>query len=329
MKKAPLVTVVTITFNLKKSGRERYFRQCLESVHNQTYQNIEHIVVDGDSKDDTLSLIKEYADKGWITYISEPDKGVYDAMNKGIKLAKGKYIAFLNSDDYYHNKRAVEISVEALERTGADYSFSNTRAIDATDDSEIGTWRGNISLIPFGTHYCHQSMFTKASVLGEVGGFDISHAVSADSDLMIKLIAMKKKHVFIPDRLVSYRSGGISNLHSGVTREEHSKAFCRYLGKDIGLTEEECSLLWNFSILGEKSFWFCLKFGRKLKKPDWMMEYYKRLFGYANLKNLVKKILPWAIITKIAFLKHLLKGEREYYRRLFKWINKKLKRPSR
>jgi len=81
----PLVTIVTITFNLIKAGREKTFRQCLESVHNGTYKNVEHIVIDGASKDGTLDLIKEYANKGWVKYISEPDSGIYDAMNKGVR----------------------------------------------------------------------------------------------------------------------------------------------------------------------------------------------------------------------------------------------------
>ena len=94
--KLPKVTVVTATYNLIKDGREKFFRQCVESIHNQTYKNIEHLVIDGASKDGTIDLIKEYADKGWIKYVSEPDKGMCDAMNKGIKIATGEYVAILN-----------------------------------------------------------------------------------------------------------------------------------------------------------------------------------------------------------------------------------------
>jgi len=324
MKKQPLVTVVTITFNLKKSKREKYFRQCLKSVHGQTYKNIEHIIVDGASKDGTVVIIKQYVEKGWIKYISEPDKGVYDAMNKGINLANGKYITFLNSDDFYHNNKAVELSVRALESSGADYSFSDTRAVNAKDDSEIGTWKGNINLIPFGTHYCHQSMFTRVDVLKEVGGFDMDHEVSADSDLMIKLVALNKKFAFVKDRIVSYRSGGLSNLHSQVNREEHSFAFYKYLGKDIGLTRKDCLDLWNFSVLTEKNFKYCLKLGLKLKKFGWAKEYYKRLFSFQNCKNHLKVSLPRPLARKLIFLSHLLRGEKDYYTRLFRWSMKKI-----
>ena len=83
----PKVTVVTVTRNLIKNGREQYFRQCLESVYEQVYSNVEHIVIDGASNDGTLDILKEYQKKKWITYYSEPDNGIYDAMNKGIKKA--------------------------------------------------------------------------------------------------------------------------------------------------------------------------------------------------------------------------------------------------
>ena len=113
-KEQPLVSIITITFNIISNSRKKLFVKCLESVHKQTYKNIEHVVIDGASKDRTVDLIKKYVKKGWVKYISEPDEGIYDAMNKGIKLAKGKYISFLNSDDYYSGKTGIEMSVETL-----------------------------------------------------------------------------------------------------------------------------------------------------------------------------------------------------------------------
>ncbi len=117
-----LVTIVTATYNLFKAGRSEYFRQCAESVHAQTYGHIEHIVVDGASTDGTLGLLKEYEDKGWLRVFSEPDKGIYDAFNKALARARGKYIAFLNSDDWWHDATGVEQSVHMLELTGAAFS---------------------------------------------------------------------------------------------------------------------------------------------------------------------------------------------------------------
>lgn len=306
----PLVTIVTITFNLKKEGREKYFRQCVESVHNQTYENIEHIIVDGASKDGTLGLLKEYTDKGWIRYISEPDKGMYDAMNKGIRMAKGKYIAFLNSDDFYNNKRAVELSINALEATKSDYSFADTKGIDCKDDKLIHVWHGNINLIPFGTHYCHQSMFIKTSVVKELKGFDTSYKVSADSDLMIKLVALKKKYIYIPEIIASYRSGGMSGRYILRTRKDHSSAFYKHIGRDMGLSLNECFSIWNFSLFKEKNICYCLKIGKKLKKEEWRKEYLCHLRKFDSVKKQIKFILPRKLGNWLGDIKYLMSSKK-------------------
>lgn len=306
----PLVTVITITFNLIKNGREKYFRQCIESVHSQTYTNIEHIIVDGASTDGSINLIKEYADKGWITYTSEPDSGIYDAANKGMNLAKGKYITFLNSDDFFHNKRAVELSVNALEKTMADYSFADTQGIDAEKNKLVDVWHGNINLIPFGNHYCHQSMFTKNDVLKEIGGFDLSYKVSADSDMMVRLVALEKKYIYVPECIVSYRSGGLSNQHIEQTRKEHSEVFYKHIGKKMGLTRDECFAIWNFSLFNEKSFFYCLKVGKKLKKTDWWGEYRKRLYSLDTFKKQVKRFLPRKARKAITDILYLVRSKK-------------------
>ena len=113
----PLVTVITVTYNLIKGKREKFIIQCLESVHNQRYSNIEHIVIDGASDDGTLPLLKKYESLGWIKLFSEPDTGIYDAMNKGILKANGKYVSILNSDDFFHNPEGIAISVKVFLRS--------------------------------------------------------------------------------------------------------------------------------------------------------------------------------------------------------------------
>ena len=125
----PLVTVITATYNLIKSKREKFIIQCLESVHNQHYSNIEHIVIDGASDDGTLPLLKKYESLGWIKLFSEPDTGIYDAMNKGILKANGKYVSILNSDDFFHDPEGIAISVRLLEENDADYSYADARVL--------------------------------------------------------------------------------------------------------------------------------------------------------------------------------------------------------
>lgn len=205
--KLPLVTVITVTHNLKKAGREKYFRECLQSVRSQTYQNIEHIVVDGASTDGTLEIIKKYESMGWVKYISEPDTGIYNAMNKGISQAKGRYIAFLNSDDFYHNQAAVALSVKALEGKSADYSYANHRIVGRgqryTDKADFDRF---VCTMPFG----HPTMFTKRSVLIEEGGFDETIGLPADYDLVLRLILKGYRSTYVDSEIASYRLGGAS-----------------------------------------------------------------------------------------------------------------------
>lgn len=97
----PLVTVVTVVRNAIRDGRQEMLEQCIASVRSQRYPNIEHLVMDGASDDGTTDMLDRYQKLGWLKYYSEPDSGMYEAMNKGIRKANGKYIVFLNTDDYF------------------------------------------------------------------------------------------------------------------------------------------------------------------------------------------------------------------------------------
>ncbi len=135
MQNKPLVTIVTITRNLIKEGRKDFFRQCVDSVKMQDYSHIEHVIVDGASDDGTLDLFNELG----LEYISEPDTGIYNAFNKGVKRANGKYIAFLNSDDYYIIPNAVTLVVDALEKSNADFTYAPVSIVNERGE-ETSVW---------------------------------------------------------------------------------------------------------------------------------------------------------------------------------------------
>lgn len=246
----PLVTVVTITFNLLKAGREKTFRQCLESVHDQTYKNIEHIVVDGASKDGSLRLIKEYADKGWIEYISELDNGIYDAMNKGVNMARGKYVSFLNSDDFYHDKMGIESTVKALEMSGADFSYAPVLMLNK-DGSVLKNHAHSapkISNTFIHMPFCHQSMFTKRSVMVNEGIFDANFKSVGDYDFVMRLCLKKYKSVFVDLKFVTYRLGGLSDFNRRQSIQEVSYSYYKNFRKLFPITEEQCSRIYYSSL---------------------------------------------------------------------------------
>ena len=205
MKKTPLVSIITPTFNLLKNKRKDFFIQMLNSVHMQSYENIEHVIIDGESSDGTFDILNEYSKKKWITFISEKDKSIYDAMNKGICISKGKYIFFLNSDDYFITQEAVHDSVNLLETTKADYSFAICLMKDIGGDWLFGN---NIALFWNRMPFNHQTMFCKKSVLERFSGFDLKYKFAADYDFILKCIFNDLPYCFLNKTISAFRSGG-------------------------------------------------------------------------------------------------------------------------
>ena len=220
----PLVTVVTVEKDVIRSGRKNMLRQCIESVHNQLYPNIQHLIIDGKSQDGTINLLEQYKSLGWIEYISEPDTGMYEAMNKGIINARGKYIVFLNTDDYFHNHNAIWESVFSLENSQADFSFAANRILGSDENNlvirkpEIGSF---VAQMPF----CHQTMFAKKEMLVEIGMFNEEYKSSADYDLVLRAILSSYKYIEVETDIVTYRRGGVSESLQQRSDEEKRAIF--------------------------------------------------------------------------------------------------------
>ncbi len=227
----PLVTVVTITYNLIKDGREKYVRQCIESVKNQTYPNIEHIIIDGASTDGTLDIFNDYPH---LKVFSEPDKGIYDAMNKGVAHANGKYIAFLNSDDFWHDNRAVEASVKALEDNNADFSYAPCVCLDGQDEF-LGYLYPTIETFFVWMPFCHQTMFTKTNLVH----FDADLKSAADYDFVLNLILNGANGVYVPLNFASYRMIGVSTTETELSYIERRNSIRRHLISRYGISEKE------------------------------------------------------------------------------------------
>ena len=193
------------------------FIKMLESVHEQSCNNIEHIIIDGASKDGTVSLLKKYQEMGWIKYISEPDNGIYDAMNKGIIHAEGKYINFMNSDDCFCNPDAIKKALNLLEMEKADYLYADANMVG--ENNQVNwVFSDNISLFWQRMPFCHQTMFCRKDVLLKEGCFNTNYILAADYELIIRLIFHDYKGTYLPLSIVNFSESGAT-----IQQERRSK----------------------------------------------------------------------------------------------------------
>jgi len=187
----------------------------INSVLRQDYNDIEYIVVDGGSTDGTLDILKKY--RGQIhKYISESDKGVYDAMNKGLNLATGDIMGFLNSGDFYTNEKVIGRIVEVTKVNNVDCCYGDLEYVAKDNpDKTVRRWKSQPyedGLFEKGWHPPHPTFFAKKIIFDKYGGFDVNYDIGADYELMLRFL--EKHHIkscYIPSVLVKMRSGGKSN----------------------------------------------------------------------------------------------------------------------
>ncbi len=186
------------------------------SVLNQTYDNIEYIIIDGGSTDGTLSIVEKYRNK-INKVISEKDKGLYDALNKGIDAATGDVIGFLHSDDFYTSNDVILSYVETFARTNADAVYSDLYYVDKYNTTKIirkwtsGTYEKS-SFIN-GWMPPHPTFFVKKNIYKQYGKFNLSFKSAADYELMLRFIERYKiKIAYLPYFSVKMRVGGKSNI---------------------------------------------------------------------------------------------------------------------
>lgn len=208
----PLVTVISVTYNLIKSGRKEFFKKCVESLLCQTYPNIEYLIIDGASSDGTLNLFDEMNFPKNTTIISEPDTGMWNAMNKGIKKAKGKYICFLNSDDFYVTDTIIADCIAQLEETNSDYSIANFMLIKLNGEV-INEWCKNIKPFPRECFYRtmtynHETLICRKDVYERLGLHDEKYKTATDYYFNIRLIFAACTSVYIDKIMIAARVGG-------------------------------------------------------------------------------------------------------------------------
>jgi len=203
------ISVITVVYN-----NEATVERALCSVLEQNYPNIEYIVVDGGSTDNTLSIINKYSDKIDVI-ISEKDNGIYDAMNKGIENASGDVVGILNSDDTYYDKDSLNAVGTAFEKYDTDSVFADVIIVKENKQNSIVRYYRAKSFklwhFRFGHMPGHASFFVKREYFDKHGLYDTRFKISADFDLLLRYLFLNKlSYKYIPKTLVRMSLGGVS-----------------------------------------------------------------------------------------------------------------------
>lgn len=205
------ISIVTVTYNSVST-----VENCISSINEQTFKDIDYVVVDGSSTDGTLDLLKKNS-KYISTLISQPDNGIYDAMNKGIGLAKGDIIGFLNSDDFYVNNQIIDRVAKVFsEDPLVEACYADLIYVDQKNTSKvIRYWQSNkFKSGDFlkGWSPPHPTFFIRSSIYKRYGNFNLNYKYASDVELMMRLMEVYKIRVkYIPEIWVKMRTGGVSN----------------------------------------------------------------------------------------------------------------------
>ncbi len=202
------ISIITITYNSAAT-----LQHALDSVLSQTYPDIEHVLVDGASKDGTRELIEKYArEHANVRWVSEKDGGIYNAINKGIRMATGDIIGFLHSDDQLYSADSIEQVAEAFESSHADVVYGDLQYCKG--GRVVRRWKSNAfspRSLKFGWMPPHPTVYVRREVYQQVGEYDEWFSIAADYDMMLRIFKTGYRTHYIPSVLVSMETGGASN----------------------------------------------------------------------------------------------------------------------
>ncbi len=208
------ISIVTAVYN-----RERTIGEALASVASQSHGNVEHLIIDGASKDATLAIVRSLTDPR-VVLVSEPDNGIYDALNKGITRATGDVIGLMHSDDLFAHDRVLEKVAAAFADPAIDLVYGDLDYVAAADVSRVVRhWRsGDYSpeKLRRGWMPPHPTVFARARVFKDHGLYDTSYRIAADYEAMLRFFGRAGlRSAYIPEVLVKMRTGGLSNRSLG------------------------------------------------------------------------------------------------------------------
>ena len=204
------VSLITVSFNSAST-----ITDTIESIHAQDYDDIEYIIVDGASKDNTVEIIKSFGSK-IDKWISEPDKGIYDAMNKAIRMATGEVVGILNSDDFYSATNIVSQVASAFHDSSMDAVFGDLVFVDPNNLKKIVRKYSSAKWHPEkfarGFMPAHPTFFVRRKYYEQIGLFKTDYKIAADYELLIRFLYVHKlKYKYLPINMVTMRKGGVSS----------------------------------------------------------------------------------------------------------------------
>ncbi|MBZ0099752.1 MAG: glycosyltransferase [Taibaiella sp.] len=221
------ISIITVVYNCAPT-----IQGCIESVLAQDHDDIEYIIIDGGSKDGTVDIVKGFGDR-IAKFISEKDKGIYDAMNKGIKMATGDVVGILNADDFFYDTNTISQIAAAfkadpgLDATIADIVFVNDDNTRILRHYSAGKWRP--SKFAWGFMPPHPSFFCKRHLFNDLGYYKIDYKIAADYELLIRYLYVNQiNYQYLSMKTTRMRMGGVStrNINSILTLNKEIKRAC-------------------------------------------------------------------------------------------------------
>jgi glycosyltransferase involved in cell wall biosynthesis len=241
----PQVSIITPTSNIVDKEQADDFTLLVNLLARQTYEYVEHIIIDNASQDGTDVLLKEYKNSGYLNFYSEPDRGKFDAMNKGLLRAKGEYVAFLSCDDFYHDITGIADVVNVMEQEEADFCFFPSYCCHP--EGYVFQFVPSM-LNAFQVSPCpRQAMFFRKSVLAEIGAFDEKFSLLADYDLVIRLLLGGYKGVLFEGNIVTCKVGEQVSKYTTQVEAECNHIFYKNYRSIFPITDQALERLVKLS----------------------------------------------------------------------------------
>lgn len=242
------ISIITSCYN-----RVSTIRGAIESVLAQDYADIEYIIVDGASTDGSVEAIKDaiVGHEDQVKFISEPDHGMYEAINKGIRMATGDYIGLVHSDDFLYSSHTISDIAKRLEKTHADFLYGDGLFVNAENtDKVVRKWIGGtyrLWKVRHGWLPLHPTCYIRRDVMEKLGGYDESYMIAADTDLLVRyLLDNHVKTDYLKKYIVRMRMGGMSTDNSRRAKmwKEDIRVYSSHGFKHVTLTKIE-KMLWK------------------------------------------------------------------------------------